>query len=344
MTSINNFNADEKILQYTDKIQNYLHGSDTLISFELDLTNNCNSKCPKCTGKKDLQASLTLTQIRSIVEDMKNLGVKSVVISGGGEPLCSEHFVTTLQLFYKANIKIGLNTNGLYLLNNEFNIPAIIHYCDYCRISLDAGNPEMYKLTHGLDNYGYDKVLAGIRKLLRCRIENITEISHCCSIGAGYLTGSETLSGIMDFFKLSNDIKVDFAQLRPFTGEWINVDEYIENGKVLYPDLIIRSSSHKYCHMNDEVVRPYNVCHGMYFNTVITADHKMWACLHHRQNPKYLLGDLSKQSIKEILQSDRMREVQQLVPNDDCPLFCRNDAINRTLIGVCNDVIHKEFL
>jgi uncharacterized Fe-S cluster-containing radical SAM superfamily protein len=343
MTLINNFNADEKILKYIDKIENYLHGSETLISFELDLTNICNSLCPKCTGKKIDQSFLSLPQLMSIISQMKDLNVKSVVISGGGEPLCSEHFTTALELFYKANIKVGLNTNGILLANNEVFVGSILNYCEYCRISLDAGSPEMYEVTHGLDDDDYYKVLSGIKMLMNRK----NRYGSLCSIGTGYLTGQETLNGAMNFFKVSNDLNVDFAQLRPFTGEWINVDDYTKIGKILYPKLIIRSSSHKYCHMNDEVMRPYNTCHGMYFNTVITADYKMWVCLHHRQNPKYLLGDLNKQSIKEILRSDRMREVQQLVPNDtDCPLFCRNDAINRTLMGVCcsNDIAHKEFL
>ena len=80
--NVNNFNANEKILQYQDKIQNYLHGHETLISFELDLTNKCNNRCPKCVGVKENGAELTLDQITSIVDQMKELNVKSVVISG----------------------------------------------------------------------------------------------------------------------------------------------------------------------------------------------------------------------------------------------------------------------
>ena len=120
--NVNNFNANEKILQYQDKIQNYIHGHETLISFELDLTNQCNNRCPKCTGIKTNGAELTLDQITSIVHQMADLNVKSVVISGGGEPMMSPHFVETLYMFKNAGISIGLNSNGLAMVNDYIRI------------------------------------------------------------------------------------------------------------------------------------------------------------------------------------------------------------------------------
>ena len=44
--SINNFNADEKIMQYMDKLDYFFNGHKTLIVTELDLTNRCNNRCP----------------------------------------------------------------------------------------------------------------------------------------------------------------------------------------------------------------------------------------------------------------------------------------------------------
>jgi sulfatase maturation enzyme AslB (radical SAM superfamily) len=152
------------------------------------------------------------------------------------------------------------------------------------------------------------------------------------------------MHGIMEFFKLSNELHVDFAQLRPFTNEYSDPSLYISEGKRRYPNLNITSSSHKFSHMKDNNKQPYDICHGMYFNTVITADFKMWSCIHHRQNIDYYLGNLSNTTIKEILKSSHMKHIQNKVPNKDCPLFCRNDAINRTLNSICKNVVHKEFL
>lgn len=338
MPQINNFNANEKILQYQDKIHNYLHGHETLISFELDLTNKCNNRCPRCTGIKEGGAELSASQIHSIVEQMSELGVKSVVISGGGEPLVSPHFIPTLYDFQSHGISIGLNSNGLAMHDEQAH--AILDTCKYFRVSLDAGTPSMYKLTHGMEEEEFWHVIENIENLILLKGLTTTNIS----IGLGYLTGLTTLPGIMNFFDLSNSLHVDFAQLRPFTNECGDVSDYINEARKRYPNLTITSSSHKYTHLNDSTPRPYNICHGMYFNTVITADFKMWACIHHRQDPKYFLGDLNELTISEVLKSERMKEVQHSITFNDCPLFCRNDAINRTLSGVCSHVNHKEFL
>jgi pyruvate-formate lyase-activating enzyme len=335
---VNNFNANEKILQYQDKIHNYVHGHETLISFELDLTNKCNNRCPKCVGVKENGAELTLEQITSIVNQMHNLNVKSVVISGGGEPLMSPHFVKTLYMFKNAGISIGLNSNGLAMCNDYIR-SAILDCCTYFRISLDAGTPSMYKLTHGMNEEEFWQVIDNIDELIKLR--DVSDSTT--SIGLGYLTGESTLSGIMDFFERADNLRVDFAQLRPFTGECADVSDYIKQGHDLFPNLTIRASTHKYDHVG-EIERPYTQCHGMYFNTVITADNQMWACIHHRQNAAYHIGNLNEQSIANVLKSDRMYEVFNSLPCSSCPQFCRNDAINRALDGICRDITHKEFL
>lgn len=337
-STLNQFNADEKILQYQDKIHNYIHGHETLISFELDLTNKCNNRCPKCVGVKSNGAELSFEQINSIIEQMSELDVKSVVISGGGEPLCSPHFISTLYNFQKRGISIGLNSNGLAL--DDDSIDAILNTCKYFRISLDAGSAFMYKITHGMEEEEFWRVVENIKRLVDLK----REYNSSTVIGIGYLTGLSTVKGIMDFFKLSSSLGVDFAQLRPFTNECADVGEYIKHGKGEYPNLNITSSMHKYIHATDSNPRPYTTCHGMYFNTVITADYKMWACIHHRQDSNYFLGDLNEISIKDILKGDDMKNVQRGIKFNECPLFCRNDAINRTLSSVCSNVNHKEFL
>jgi radical SAM protein with 4Fe4S-binding SPASM domain len=82
----------------------------------------------------------------------------------------------------------------------------------------------------------------------------------------------------------------------------------------------------------------------MFFSTVITADAKVFACLHYRQNPDYFLGDLNQHSLSDIFRSDRIREVYKKIDCVKCPPLCRNDVFNRTLQALSGDVTHKEFL
>jgi MoaA/NifB/PqqE/SkfB family radical SAM enzyme len=340
MTSVNKFNASEKILKYVKEMDYFFNSHKTLISVELDLTNLCNNRCPRCTGIKDKNVSLTFVQVRKLVDELADVfNAKSIIISGGGEPLLNKDFVKMLYYIKSKGIDIGLNSNG-YSLNAK-NARAIADCCAYFRISLDAGTPEMYKKTHGVGMEAFEKVLGNIRMFDRIR----KEAGSSVSFGTGYLTGRQTKGGILDFFKTSKACGVDFAQLRPFTNDLTSVDrELKEAGKLEDRNFKVASSDHKYSRFADDNKRPYKKCWGMFFNTVVTADFRVFACLHHRQNGKYLLGDLNKSSLYDIWHSARMRDVFERIDFSGCPYFCRNDEINRSLELVSRPVNHVKFL
>jgi len=76
----------------------------------------------------------------------------------------------------------------------------------------------------------------------------------------------------------------------------------------------------------------------------VTADFRVFVCLHHRQKDKYFLGDLNKTTLYKIWHSARMREVFEKIDFCDCPYFCRNDDINKSLEMINRPVNHVKFL
>jgi MoaA/NifB/PqqE/SkfB family radical SAM enzyme len=339
--NVNKFNAHEKIFQYYDKLDYFFNGYKTLISLELDLTNLCNNNCPKCVGVKDNPVSLTFEQVKILVDQLvDDFDMKSIIISGGGEPLLHPNFSEILYYIKGKGLKIGLNSNGLALDSEKSK--AIIDCCSYFRISLDAGTAEMYKITHGMNGDSFNHVIENIKMFSSMKKALKSEISF----GTGFLTSEETKVDIFNFFKLSKDCGVDFAQLRPFTGDFTPIINELNKARELFEDknFKLAASVHKYSRFNDEEKRPYDKCYGMFFNTVVTANFKVFACLHHRQNSKYFLGDLNDTTMKEIWNSSRIREVFGNIDCNDCPYFCRNDDINRTLDNIYKPIYHKEFL
>lgn len=336
---VNNFNAFEKVFKHQTELNLFFNSHRTLISLELDLTNFCDNKCPGCTGMKDINAHLSLEQINKLIIDMKEVGIQSVIISGGGEPTLHPCFSEILYLIKSNGIKIGINTNGLSLTKEK--IYAILDCCEYCRFSLDAGTPEMFKKTHGMEAHHFNKIIDNIKTIVKIKKEYNVGIA----IGTGYLTNKETKNGILDFVKTSKECNVMFAQMRPFTNDFTTIDDEMKEAKKLETDTFkVTSSQHKYSRFNDTCKRNYKRCLGMFFNTVVTANFKVFNCLHHRQMDKYFLGDLNKQSLKEIWNSARIREVFETIDYKDCPYFCRNDDVNNGLDYINKDVNHKEFL
>jgi len=336
----NNFNADEKILRYTDKLDYFFNGHKTLIVTELDLTNKCNNACPDCCGVKENGAELSKAQIDRIIDSLAEIDCKGVILSGGGEPLISPYFAYAVEQLRLRGIKIGLNSNGFALDKEKMEV--ILQHCEYFRISLDAASPEMYKKTHGMPETAFRKV-----------VENCTEFADLkkktgagTSFAIGFLTGGATIAELEDFVVLCKKTGADFAQFRPFTGDFTDISEKYLDIKRRHETetFFVRASVQKYREMGKEQVRSYAKCRGMFFSTVITADAGVYACLHYRQNPDYFLGDLNQHTLPEIFRSGRMRTVYEKTDCSKCPPFCRNDVFNRTLHTLSEGVTHREFL
>lgn len=337
---INNFNSDEKILRYTNKIDYFLNSHKTLIVTELDLTNKCNHRCPGCCGNNENNAQLNKEQIEIIASNLKAMDNKGVILSGGGEPTISPHFEYAIKLLKNSNQNIGLNSHGMNL--DDAKCELIASNLEYFRISLDAGSEEMYHKIHGMKAKDFAKTLENIEKFAKIKQKLKSKISF----GVGFLTSSVTECDMESFVKITKDRGADFAQFRPFTGDSLDITPKLEELRVKYEDsnFKIVASYQKYKEMHNIKDRGYDKCHGMFFSTVISADFKVWACLHFRQSKRHLLGDLREESLEDIWRGSRIREVYNSIDCHSCPILCRNDSFNRTLDKLNISITNSEFL
>lgn len=342
---VNHFNSHEKILRYTDKIDYFMNAHKTLIVTELDLTNKCNHRCPGCCGHNENNAELSKEQVDVIIAGLKSLENKGVILSGGGEPTLSPHFSYTIEEIKRAGMNIGCNSNGGLL--DEQKCRVIAKNLEYFRISLDAGSVAMYEKIHGMKPHHFAKTLENIEMFARIK----TQIDSKISFGIGFLTSKETQEDMENFVKIIKDIAsrqkgIDFVQFRPFTGDTFDIAPILADLQSKYEeeDFKILASYQKYNQMQNAANRGYRKCHGMFFSTCISADFKVWACLHFRQSPAHLLGDLREQSLEEIWRGSRIREVYESIDCATCPILCRNDNFNKTLDKLQLEVINSEFL
>ena len=344
MARINSFAADRKIFTHHDKLDYFFNGHKTLIVTELDLTNRCNNKCPGCCGVKDNGAELSSSQIQRIVDGLAKMNNRGVILSGGGEPLISPSFAYAVGLIRKSGMKIGLNSNGLAL--DEGLCRIIATNFEYFRISLDAATPALYQTTHGMPGDAFRQVIENAKLFSKVR----NALGNEASFGIGYLTSESTACEMEPFVVLARECGADFAQFRPFTGfgfEIYDASETILNLQKRYSTASFKviASMQKYREMQHGGARNYATCRGMFFSTVVTADAKLFACLHFRQDDKYFLGQVDENtSVEDVFLSPRIREVFQGIRCEACPPLCRNDAFNRTLESLSLEVVNSEFM
>lgn len=346
--------SSNKILKHLDRIIEWQKtGHSRPITYELDMTNVCNSKCSFCFGfykREDDKSSLTLEDAKDIIFQIKNFGGKGLIFTGGGEPLCNPDTIKVVKYAKDIGFEIGFITNGL-LLDKEI-AKVLVESCTWIRISLDAGSDKVYKITHGLNNNCYNELLKKIKLL----VDTKKSLKSKVTIGTGFITFLDVINDMEKFVEQSKNLAVDYAQFRPllksFFDKEINsvpnkdIIEKIKFCKRLETkNFKVLSSEHKYDRMlNGQVMRRYKKCYGHNFATVISANKKMYLCCHTRGIEKYCIGDLSKDSLENIWNSYMRKRVSESIDFNDCPLLCRCDTINEILWDIIEDSEHINFL
>ena len=107
----------DKILQssFLDRFEEFLDKKEFRHdkSIELDPTTACNLACHGCISASLLnQGGFKRDRIKEMAKEFKELGVKAVVLIGGGEPMAHPEFGTIVDYFYENDIHVGVTSNG----------------------------------------------------------------------------------------------------------------------------------------------------------------------------------------------------------------------------------------
>ena len=123
----------------------------------LYLTDGCNSRCVTCDIWRNPRRNMAMALIESIAAQIKPLGIRWIVLSGG-EAMQHPEWAAAARLFREQGAVVMLLTNGLLLRKQ---IDDVITSVDEVIVSLDGGTPATYQAIRGVD--GFDLILEGIR-------------------------------------------------------------------------------------------------------------------------------------------------------------------------------------
>lgn len=337
MANAKQFSGD-KILRHADRIKEFFEtGNSKPITAEFDMTNLCNNKCPYCFGyykREDNKNHMSKEDALMILNQLKEAGIFAVTFTGGGEPLMNKSTIEVMEYSKKKGFDVALITNGLSL--NEDIAERALKICTWIRISVDADSPETYYKTHGVDEKGWLAMLKNVKILVELKKKS----GSVCTIGVGYLTSKDTIGKdkMLRFVRLFKEVGVDYSQFRPLMKRW-DEDKNVESEKESIDfiseclkestsgyDVLFSAPKYELMGKQKKEWRPYDICLGVNFTIVISADKKAYICCHQRGIEKYSLGDLSKESFKEIWK--KRQKIFDKIDFRDCPYFCRNNPFN----------------
>jgi MoaA/NifB/PqqE/SkfB family radical SAM enzyme len=325
-----------KILFHLDRLQDFLDGKIIYpISVELDLADFCNLKCWWCRfayAHKPIIMSLSLA--KKILKELAEVGVKSIVFSGGGEPLLNPNFDKIVEYGYSLGLDQGIYTNGV---NIHKYVEVLNQKMKFIYVSVDAATKETYQKIKGVDCF--NEVLENISLLC--------EHKDKAKIGLGFLVSPDNFHEITMFINLLNEFNVDYIQFRPAVTDnidkiWLRtITRFLLR---LKSDKIIVANYKFNDLLQENAGRNYSKCLGHNFLGGISADGTVWLCLNHRYYEGFDIGNLREQSFKEIWNGEKRKQAIQKICLEECPKLCRPHELNKFLDYIIRDNPHKNFL
>lgn len=306
-------------------------------------TNYCNHKCYYCSyadnalGLRDLvnrQDQISREKMLEIISDVKDMGVKAVTLSGGGEPLVYPYIVETMQKILDAGIDLSIITNG-QLLNDER--AEVLTQAKWVRISFDSSNAETYAKVRQISLTAFDEVCNNIHKFAEIKSNN-------CELGINFVINHENAGQVYDMAKMVKELGVNHIKYTARVTK--DLFEYHEPFKQKVIEQIHRAKDelendnfrviNKYESDFDSVLvfrRCYDKCYVNKIFTVIAADSKVYFCHDKAYVREGVVGDLANQSFKELWFSEAtIKRYMEFNAQNECNHHCvyddRNDLLN----------------
>ena len=307
-----------KIYYYLAEIRDALKtGWISPITCEIDTSNNCMLGCKFCMYAdylKESRQNLDFDLYLDLVDELDQLGVKSITFTGGGEPLMNPKFNDMVAAAQLHNIEVGLITNGV-LLDKVKNYDSFA----FIRVSLDASTENMYVEVKGKNLF--DKVIKNIKWALEQK----------ATVGVSYVVCEENKNGIEDMIALGEKLGVSYVQFKP---AWVNgssfTDYTIPNVK-------------KVIDMNRYIANSQLPCTIAGLIGIVGADADVYFCCQYRGDKRFSLGSLKNFSFNRL-----WKNRAKFAPNiSDCPQ-CRYmnyaQAYEELMRGETLFLEHKNFL
>lgn len=352
-----NFLSSNKILNHLDSLNEWSKTGDTSapISVKIDLTNVCNHDCPGCIDYELIENdnnSLSFELLKSLLVDMKKIGVKGINYTGGGEPTIHSKFYEIIEYTYNLGFDIGLITNGS--LFHKLPMELILRMFTWVRVSLDSYDSITHKRTHG-KTAKFDLTINNLKYISKIKENQKLDTT----IGVGFLTNqhSDIDRNVMKFVKICKESKVDYAQLRPSFGtffnyddisskEWSSIFEEIKKEKTNSFNVLIDEEKYEKILTGKGNKRNYNKCHAQSFKaTSITANGDVFICCSLSGNKNGFIGNIKKTSFAEIWASSKRKNTLENLNVSKCPSLCVGDNLNEFLHNIKNNKnTHINFL
>lgn len=351
-----------KLYWHSDRVNDWLHGRRIVpIHIDVGLSKGCNIKCQYCFGavqgnfyKKGSEVFFPRDPLLRYVKEAGELGVRSMAFVGEAEPLLNPHVYEAIIQGKKAGVDIALGTNGILLDVGKSGEEALEHL-SWIRFNISAASEEAYRRVHASKEFStaIEKIKFCVDKKKRKKLQ--------VTIGLQMVLTPSNIGEVVPLSKLGKELGVDYLVIKQCAdtvtndlGVFDRLKEYDSFLEILKEAEKISSKGYnvivKWGKITNKGKRNYDQCLGVPFLLYSSGDGKLYPCgvFFDFKEEDYRMGDLVKQSFKEILESDRywevVEKVKQIDVHKECYANCRTHSINEFLWQLRHPPEHVNFV
>ena len=334
-----------KLAWHKERVEAWLRGERIApVTIDCALTRRCTYRCVYCYGQ--LQANdekrMTGDVIFRFLDDASEIGVKAISFVSDGESTCSPHLYDAI-LRGKANgLDMALGTNG-YLLKDK-KLEEILPCLTYLRFNISAGEPHRYSQIMGCKEECFYKVYDTIKTCVKIKEEKTLDVT----MGIQMVLMPEFKDQIIPFAKLGKELGVDYAIIKHCSDDehgslGVDYSKYFELAGVLKEAETYSEDEYlvkvKWSKILSRGKREYSRCYGPAFIMQFSGSGLVAPCgmLFNDKYRKFHIGNIVDTPFKKIWQSNRYREVLELIASKEfdartmCGSLCLQHKVNESL-------------
>lgn len=348
-----------KIFHYKDKLDSLVMENDAILpplQIRIKPTNICNHNCWYCAYKKEniqlgkdmvKQDQIPRGKMMELIDDFKDMGLKALTFSGGGEPLCYPHLEEALHRLSDTDIKLACITNGSRLNGEVAEIFA--HKGTWIRVSMDGWDSESYASCRGVSKDEFAKVMLNV--------ENFKKIGGPCYLGVVVNVDGTVAPHLYGAIKNLKNIGVDSVKVSPciISNDSTENNNYHRTFFRTVEDQLSRAISdfsnskfeifNSYHLQLDGFEKDYTWCPYIQIKPVIGADLNVYSCQDKAYNlEEGALFSIKDQSFKDAWFSNKAN-FMKINPSVNCRHHCVGNGKNRMILEYLNvDKDHVMFV
>lgn len=319
---------------------------------EMELANRCNCQCIFCgvdhlVGQTGDFMGPELAE--RIIGGLADMGNKSIMFCGNGEPLLNRHVVEIVRMAARA-MSVSMTTNGIALSREKL---SLIDDLEWLRFSVNGYDPGSYAAIHGAPPAFFPQVLANIAGAVARK----KRLQLPVTIGTQLVLLPDNAGQVPDLARRFKEIGVDYFSIKPYSRHPLSRNRLeIDYGR--YLDLEgrlwqLEDDNFKIIFRKTSMARAgsgkaYEKCYGTHFISFISANGDIWECNVFAGDKRFYIGNGGEESLSAIWAGDRRRAVVSFIENElslsECRDLCRMDACNAYLWRLKNPRPHDNFI